>query len=71
MENIFLLTGIATLVIFGLYFLDGKLSEKNHTLADYLKMICISGGTVYFTLLNHNVPKQVFQEVIEAGPPDF
>ena len=71
MENIILLTIIATFAMFFLYYMDGKLSNKERTMGDYIKTASIMGGGTYLSLMNHSVPKQVFKEVIEAGPASF
>lgn len=71
MENILLLTSFATLGMFFLYYMDSKLSDKKRTFGDNIKMLCIFGSGVYLALLNHNIPKQVFKEVVESGPPEF
>lgn len=71
MENIVLLTLLATCGVMFLYVLDGKLSEKDRTTGDYIKTTCMIGGGLYLALMNHTVPKEVFKEVIEAGPATF
>lgn len=71
MENIILLTLIGTLGMFFLYYMDGKLSDKERTMGDYIKTGSIMAGGIYLILMNHSVPKQVFKEVIESGPPEF
>ena len=71
MENILLLTFVSTLGMFFLYYMDGKLSEKERTIGDNIKTLVIMGGGIYVTLLNHTVPKKVLKEIVESGPADF
>ena len=71
MENIYLLTFIATLAIISLYYLDGKLSEKERTFGDHFKTCCMVATGIYLALINHSVAKQVLQEVVEVGPANF
>lgn len=71
MENIILLTGITTLGIFFLYYLDGKLSEKNRTTSDYIKTCGIVATGIYLALSNHSIPKKILSEIVEVGPANF
>lgn len=71
MENCYLLTFIATVGVFCLYYLDGKLSDKDRTMGDYIKTSSIVAGGVYLALIYHEIPKKVFREVLEVGPADF
>ena len=71
MENILLLTFLTTLGIISLYYLDGKLSEKERTFGDHLKTCCMVSGGVYLALMNHSIAKKVLQEVVEVGPANF
>lgn len=71
MENIILLTIIAVSAMFFLYYMDGKLSDKDRSMGDYIKTGIIMSAGTYLALKNHTIPKQVFKEVIEAGPATF
>ena len=71
MDNIVLLTLLTTFGFGFLYYLDGKLSDKDRTFGDNLKTCCMVAGGVYLALYNHTIPKQVFKEIVEAGPPEF
>ena len=71
MENCYLLTCIATFAIFCLYYLDGKLSNKDRSTGDHIKTSVIVAGGVYLALINHEIPKKVFAEIVEVGPATF
>ena len=71
MENIVLLTLLATCGIMFLYVMDSKLSEKERTNGDYIKTCAMISGGLYLALRNHSVAKEVFKEVIESGPATF
>ena len=71
MENCYLLTFITTFAIFCLYYLDGKLSNKDRSTGDNVKTSIIVAGGVYLALMNHEIPKKVLKEIVEAGPANF
>ena len=71
MENCYLLTFFTTLFVFCLYYLDGKLSEKDRNMSDYIKTSLMISGGVYIALRNHEIPKKVFKEIIDASPANF
>lgn len=71
MENCYLLTFITTLGFFCLYYLDGKLSNKNRSTGDNIKTSIMVAGGVYLSLMYHEIPKQVFKEILQVGPADF
>lgn len=71
MEDCYLLTLITTCAIFCLYYLDGKMSEKNRSTGDYVKTSLMVASGVFLALQNHEIPKKVLHEVVEAGPANF
>ena len=71
MENCYLLTFITTFAIFCLYYLDGKLSNKDRGTGDYVKTTVMVAGGVYLALINHEIPKRVLKEIVEVGPTNF
>ena len=71
MENCYLLTFITTFAICCLYYLDGKLSNKDRTTGDHVKTSVIVASGVYLALMNHEIPKKVLGEIVEVGPATF